>query len=117
VPLLPIRALFAVASIAACSSSTAPEASGVWGGIEASLALTSSGGSVSHPCGSRTIDSRWTIGGGPLPSEGRPPHPARHFGQIPGTALTLSVIVTDLGDTLGPYQLTRGGPEVMEPCL
>jgi hypothetical protein len=131
VPLLLIRALFAVALAAACSSSTAPEASEVWGGTEASLTLTPAGGSVSYPCGSGTIDSGWTIGGGgrllgtgqhffgggPLPPEGRPPHAARYFGQISGTALTLSVIVTDLRDTLGPYQLTRGGPEVMEQCL
>ena len=78
-----------------------------------------------------TIDSGWTIGGGgrflatgqhffgggPLPPEGRPPHPARYLGHVSGAVLTMTVIVTDTPDTLRPFHLTRGGPTVMEQCL
>ena len=115
----------------ACTSSTAPEANGRWGGTEASLTLTPSGGTVSYPCGAGTIDPGWTIGGGgrfaatgqhffgggPLPAEGRPPHPARYTGQVSGAVFTLTVVVTDTPDTLGPYHLILGGPAVAEQCL
>jgi len=114
----------------ACSSPTAPEAEGVWGGTEVSLELTSSGGTLAYLCGTGTIDS-WTVdadgrfaatglhyfGGGPVPPQGRPPHPARYAGRVEGDRFTLSVHLTDLGQTLGPYRLVRDGPPVLELCV
>jgi hypothetical protein len=115
----------------ACSSPTAPGAEGTWGGTEASLSLTRSGGTLSYACGAGTIDSAWTLtrdgrfaatgqhffGGGPVPPQGHPPHPARYSGQMRDADLVLTITLTDLGQTLGPYRLTRGGPEVFEQCL
>ena len=115
----------------ACSSPTAPDVLGSWGGTEASLVLTSSGGAISYACGSGTIDSGWTLsrtgqfvasgqhffGGGPVPPQGRPPHPARYMGQVQGDDLTLTVTLTDLNQTLGPFHLVRGGPVVVELCV
>jgi len=115
----------------ACFSPTAPEALGTWGGQEASLVLTTSGGQVAYACGAGTIDSAWTIsragqfaasgqhffGGGPVPPQGRPPHPAHYSGQVQGNDLTLTVTLTDLNQTLGPFHLVRGGPAVVEQCV
>lgn len=120
-----------VAIAAACSSPTAPVAVGTWGGPEASLVLTRAGGNLSYSCGAGTIDSAWTIsddgqflasgehffGGGPVPPQGREPHPARYSGTIKGNALTLTVTLSDLDLTLGPYRLLRGGPIAVELCL
>jgi hypothetical protein len=114
-----------------CSSITRPEVVGSWGGSEASLVLTPSGGSLNYPCGAGTIDSAWTVGpdgqfaasglhyfgGGPVPPQGRPPHPARYSGEMRGDDLLLTVTLTDLGETLGPFHLVRGGPAVQEQCV
>ena len=114
----------------ACSSPTAPAVLGSWGGQEASLVLTSSGGTLSYACGAGTIDSAWTLsgagqfvasgqhffGGGPVPPQGHPPHPARYSGQVQGDVLTLTVTLSDLNQTFGPFHLVRGGPTVVEQC-
>jgi len=117
-----------------CSSSSEqgePNVIGDWGGTQASLTMTRSGGDLSYPCGAGTIDSTWTLsadghlagtgqhffGGGPLPVQGRQPHPALYAGNVHGDTLTLSVTVTDLGQTLGPFRLLRGGPAVAEQCV
>ena len=120
-----------------CSSATmpgqGPEAVGQWGGGrgEASLVLTPSGGVLSYQCGHGTIDGTWTVqpdgsftgtgqhffGGGPLPAEGRQPHPASYEGDLTGDRFTLRVILNDLDQTLGPFQMVRDGDPVTELCL
>ena len=114
-----------------CSSPTAPNAVGTWGGTEASLILTRSGGTLSYPCGAGTLDSTWTlssdgkftatgqhyVGGGPVPPQGHPPHPARYSGLVEGAYFTLTVTLTDLNQSFGSYRLTRGGPVVVEQCV
>jgi hypothetical protein len=126
-----ISALITLPVALACASPTAPDALGSWGGREASLVLTPSGGQVSYTCGAGTIDSAWTLspggrllgsgqhffGGGPVPPQGRPAHPARYDGLVQGDDLTLTVTLTDLDLTLGPFHLVRGGPTVFELCL
>lgn len=113
-----------------CSAPTAPSLLGSWGGTEASLALARSGGTLSYPCGAGTVDSGWTLsdaggflafgqhfsGGGPVPPQGHPPHPARYTGQVHGDVFTLSVVLIDLNQSLGPFHLVRGGPPVAELC-
>ncbi len=122
---------FCLLAIIGCTSPTLPEVVGKWGGTQASMTLEPSGGTLSYQCGAGTIDSAWSLasggrftasgrhyfGGGPLPPEGRPPHPARYTGQIEGRVLTLTVVLTDLGQTLGPFRLIRGGPVVDEICV
>ena len=113
-----------------CSSPTALAVLGSWGGKEASLVLTPSGGALSYACGAGTVDSAWMFsdarqflasgqhffGGGPAPPQGHPPHPARYTGQVEGDVFTLSVTLTDLNQSLGPFHLVRGGPTVEELC-
>ena len=115
----------------ACASPTAPSAEGTWGGTEASLTLSRSGGQVGYQCGAGTIDSTWILndegrftatgqhyfGGGPEPIQGRPPHPATYVGHVSGASMVFTVTLTDLAQTLGPFHLTRDGPPVSELCL
>jgi hypothetical protein len=124
------RYLPVLAVVLACSSPTAPEAEGIWGGQEASLALSRAGGVLGYTCGAGTMDSSWVLtkdgrltaagqhffGGGPVPAQGHPPHPARYAGSIEGNTLVLTVTLTDLAQTLGPFRLERGGPVVQELC-
>ena len=125
------RILALLAVILSCSAPTAPEAEGDWGGPDASLSLSRAGGTLSYACGTGTMDSAWVLsrdgrltatgqhffGGGPVPPAGRPPHPARYSGSVEGNTLVLTVTVTDLGQTLGPFRLARGGARVQEVCL
>ena len=120
-----------LALLLSCSSPAAPEAEGTWGGADASLTLTRSGGALSYACGAGTVDPGWTIdasgrftatgvhytGGGPVPISGRPPHPAAYTGQVRGDAFVLTVTLSDLAQTLGPFRMVRGGPAVIEVCV
>jgi hypothetical protein len=114
-----------------CGSPIAPDVTGAWGGVEASLVLTHAGGTITYPCGLGVIDSAWTIapdgrltatglhyfGGGPLPPQGHPPHPAAYAGQLRDQLLILTVTLTDLRQVLGPFRLVRDGPVVSEQCV
>ncbi|HMU61865.1 MAG TPA: hypothetical protein PKA66_08790 [Gemmatimonadales bacterium] len=114
-----------------CSETTAPRLPEEWGGPGATMTLGVSGGSAVYQCGTSTIDAGWHLapggrwhatgqyypGGGPVPPEGRPPHPATYDGVFRGDVLTFSVAVPDLSLTLGPYTVTRGKPGASEICL
>lgn len=127
----PWRLMPVLAIVLACTSPTAPTAEGDWGGSNASLSLSRTGGTLSYACGAGTMDSGWILtdaglltgtgkhffGGGPLPIQGRPPHPATYSGRIDGRTLTLTVTLTDLGQVLGPFLMLRGGPKIQEMCL
>jgi hypothetical protein len=126
-----VRPLLLLSIAVACSSPTAPDATGAWGGTEASLVLARSGGTINYPCGAGVIDSAWTItrdghfaatgrhyfGGGPLPPQGHPPQPATYAGQLRGQYFILTVTLTDLSQMLGPFRLVRDGPVVAEQCV
>ena len=125
-------ALVLVSALAlGCASPTAPVVAGSWGGSQVSLTLDRSGGMLTYPCATGTIDSTWTLsadgvfaatgshffGGGPVPPGGGTPHPARYAGQVNNYVLTLTVTLTDLNQTLGPFTLVRDGPAVQLLCL
>jgi hypothetical protein len=118
-----------------CTTSTGPgpsfNATGDWGGPDANLTLTTTGGSVEYGCGLAVIASSWTVTpagvftatgqhfteGGPAPIGGTPPHPARFNGQVHGTLLTFTETLTDLQQTLGPFTVERGKTFVLVKCL
>lgn len=133
-PHLPPFAPFIFLAVVACTdaaSPTATELAGEWGGPDATVTLTQAGGTVEYACGSGTIDSGWKVGaegawratgqyfsgGGPVPSEGRPPHAASYSGRVEGNILTFSVVVPDLGVVLGPYAVKRDTPGASEICV
>ncbi len=116
---------------AACGNPTGPDAIGQWGGPDANLSLTRSGGTVEYGCGTGTIDSSWTLstagewnatgqhftGGGPVPIGGHPPHPAQYAGTVDGSRLTFTVTLTDLHQVLGPFVLERGRTVSLNLCV
>ena len=114
-----------------CASPTSPNPTGQWGSNDANLTLSRSGGTIEYGCGLGTIDSTWSVGssgrftatglhfpeGGPVPIGGIPPHPARYLGTLRGRWLTLSVTLTDLDQTMGPYTLERGKTVLLVKCF
>lgn len=123
--------LLVLAAVVGCSEPASPELAGEWGGPDATLTLAPDGGSIEYACGSGTVAPGWRIdrtgtwsgtgqyftGGGPAPSEGRPPHPAIYAGHLKGDVLTFTVTVPDLSATLGPFQVRRDAPGASEICL
>lgn len=131
---MPRRSSFAAVlllALTACSDPAAPDPIGRWGGSDASLLLAQAGGTLSYACGAGTVDSGWTVGpagqfagagqhyfgGGPVPPQGHPPHPAVYNGRLSGDQLVLTVTLTDLHQVLGPFKLRRDGPPVAEICV
>ena len=123
-----VPALFLLAL--GCASPTSPDPTGQWGSNVANLSLSRSGGTIEYGCGLGTIDSSWSVAssgrftatglhfpeGGPVPIGGIPPHPARYVGTLRGRWLTLSVTLTDLDQTMGPYTLERGKQVLLVKC-
>jgi hypothetical protein len=124
-------AALAVLSGVGCTDPTGPALTGTWGGPEATVTLTAAGGTVEFACGSGTIDAGWQLddagrwqasgqyfaGGGPLPSEGRPPHPAAYTGRLRGDLLTFTMTVPDLATSLGPFIVRHNAPGASEICV
>jgi hypothetical protein len=124
-------ALLLIGSALACADRVAPELNGLWGGPDATLILSPTGGTVQYACGAGTIDPGWQFtangqwratgqyftGGGPMPVEGRPPQVASYLGTRTGDTLTFSVTVPGLGTVLGPCAVKRDQPGASEICL
>jgi hypothetical protein len=122
--------LIALAGLA-CAGPTEPGPVGTWAGRDAVMVLADSGGSVTYGCGFSTIDRGWRIssdgsftangmffpGGGPLPPQGHPPHPARYLGALRDGSFQFTLTLTDLEQTLGPFALRRGPPTPIDQCL
>ena len=118
-----------------CTTATGPSRSedilGDWGGQDANLTLSVSGGTVEYGCGLAVLDQSWTVSstgvfgatgkhypeGGPIPIGGIPPHPARFEGQVHGNLFTFTETLTDLNQTLGPFTVERGKVVQLLKCL
>ncbi len=125
--------MFGFGLLSACTVATLPPeaAVGLWSSSAVSLELRAEGGTLSYQCGAGTIAGDWRLdpdgtftgtgehffGGGPAPIEGRPPNRARYSGRIHGRRFTLTVSLIDLGQQLGPFELTRGETIVGPVCL
>ena len=105
---------------------------GTWGGDHVNLTIGMSGGVLEYDCAHGTIDAafatdsegRFDLVGThvpehPGPIEDKPPivHPARYSGSTDGTTLTLTVTLSDTGEVLGPYRLTRSTAARIVKCL
>jgi hypothetical protein len=104
-----------------------------WGGEHVGLTVSDTGGTLEYDCASGTIDQKiiaamdgtftvvgtHTIGhGGPI-MQGETPdrHPARYDGWTDGETMTLTVTLTDSGQSLGTFHLTRGQSPRVFRCL
>lgn len=132
----PPRALIVVAVIAAaCSgtSSPSPLLQGPWGGDHVALTITSSGAIVEFDCahGEMTAvpipdaQGRFAVAGiyvrehgGPI-RQGEAPdtHPALYSGVVSADNMTLTVRLTDTGESFGPFTLRSGTSARVFKCL
>ena len=127
--------LLAALSISCAAASPAKERalSGNWGGPHIGVEMTSEGGRVEYDCAHGTIDGpivldksgRFDATGTHSPEHGGPVRegeedtgrPARYRGKVAGRSLTLTVILTDSGENLGTFKLTRDAAPRLTKCL
>lgn len=131
--------VFMPAAVAMCTpAATTDETRGTlvtgrWGGDHVALELTSAGGTVEYDCahGGLTQPVRPGTGGefeaagvhirehgGPIREGERPDSiPARFVGRVTGDRMTLRVYAGSRPDTLGPFDLRRGGEARVFKCL
>jgi len=103
-----------------------------WGGSHIAIEVTVSGGTVLYDCAMGRIDQpievrngnfdvtgvHWPGQGGPIGVDTtRAGRPARYLGTVRGDRMTLTVILTDTGETLGLYQLRKGASPLIVACL
>ncbi|MDB5824167.1 MAG: hypothetical protein JWR21_2871 [Herminiimonas sp.] len=126
-------------SLAACGGGSGgvaivlPTLSGVWGGQHIGLTISDSGASLAYDCAHGTIDGqirldqtgRFSVNGihvigqpGPTtPGATINSHPARYDGQVQQDSLSLTVTLTDTGQNVGTFLLTRNGTAQVFACL
>lgn len=125
----------AAAITASCGSSMGPDtvvSTGSWGGEHALLTIDAGSAAIEFDCahGSLPAPISLTNGrfdssgdyvqehGGPIREGEQVVHrPARYQGTVDGTTMTLTVTVSDTGDRIGSYTLTRGAAGRVFKCL
>ena len=134
-PRLPLAASLLAASVllGGCADLTSYSLSiATWGGSHIGIEITASGGTVQYDCAMGRIDGpisvrdgRFDLPGVHWPGQGGPigvdttrvGRPARYLGTVQGDRMTLVVILTDTGETLGIYQLRKGANPNILACL
>lgn len=132
-----LTSCLAVLSLYACLSAGGAERgrlpAGTWGGAHIRLDVTEESAAVELDCAHGTLDGPILPGadgrfeaagtyvqehGGPE-REGEEPdgRPARYSGRVEGSTLTLTIALTDTGETVGPFTLTRGKAARLTKCL
>ncbi len=107
-------------------------ATGVWGGEHMRLNVTRTGATIEYDCGDGTIDAPLTVDrrgsfnlkgthsrghGGPIRIDVPDVKQAASYtGVLRGNVLTLTVKLTDMGDTLGTYTLRLGREPRLMRC-
>lgn len=104
---------------------------GVWGGEHIRLEVKANGAEIEYDCARSTIeqaivldaDGRFDVNGkyvvqhaGPVRDGEQYVRPARYTGKIDGDHMTLTVILTDNSEKVGPFSLTRGDPGRVFKC-
>ena len=107
-------------------------ATGVWGGDHIRLEVTDNGASIEYDCAHSTIDQPIVLNragkfdvkgsysrehGGPVRIEKEPDSSAaRYVGLVQDKTLTLTVTLTDSGETIGTFTLTHGRDVILRKC-
>jgi hypothetical protein len=118
---------------AACAEITSFSLSvSTWGGAHIGVEITVNGGTIQYDCAMGRMDQpivvreghfdvtgvHWPGQGGPIGVDTtRVGRPARHLGTVRGDRMTLTVILTDTGETLGLYVLRKGAAPMIVACL
>jgi hypothetical protein len=131
-----IYAVICVAVVSACGGGpTGPSslADGTWGGEHIAMTIAASTTHLEFDCAHGDIpgvvsldaDGRFTAAGtfvrdrgGPV-REGDVPdsHPASYSGSVRTDTMTLSIRLTDTGESVGPFTLTRGAIGRLVKCV
>lgn len=126
-----LAGILAVALTLACASTSGTpitEVSGTWGGENAGLIATDTSAHVHIGCTLgdtkgkiiADLDGHFSINGtynvDAFPVDRGILHPAQFSGTITGKSMSITVILTDTGQQLGPVTLTLGKEPKMGPC-
>ena len=124
--------VLSVVVTAACGTPSEPSATatGLWGGNHITLTVAETAAHVELDCAHGDIPSRLppapfsVVGafvrerGGPIrPGEVPDSHPALYSAATSGDIMILTIRLTDIGELLGPFALTRGAPGRLVKCL
>lgn len=106
---------------------------GIWGGEHVRLLVTDRGGSLEYDCAHGKIDQplvsdaagRFDLRGTHTREHGGPvredevadTHPARYSGTTDGQTMNLTVTLSDSGERVGTFKLTRGQSGWILRCL
>lgn len=104
-----------------------------WGGEYVSLTVTSVGARLEFNCAHALIAQRIELDtngkfdvvgeyvlerGGPMRTGEKPDtHPARFYGEVRGSTMTLTVKLTDTGTVMPAFTLFKGGEPRLIKCL
>ena len=134
-----VSSSFIAAAFATCAPAATTDemrgtlVTGRWGGDHVALELTPAGGTVEYDCAHGGLTQPVRPGargefeatgvhirehGGPIREGERPDSaPARYVGRVTGDRMTLRVFAGSRPDTLGPFDLRRGGEARVFKCL
>ncbi|SRR6266487_4218819 len=104
---------------------------GTWGGQHIGLEITDSGATIEFDCAHGTVDQRIEgdsngvldlrgtyVRESPGPArqgDREDSHPARYTGRVEGKSMTITIRLTDTGETVGTFKLSRGAlPKVFK---
>lgn len=106
---------------------------GAWGGEHISLNVTGKGGGFELDCAHGSLDEPLSVGGdgsfdvrgrlvrergGPVRAGETPDsYPARLSGRVEGARMTLRIVLTDSGESVGEFSLERGRDPQLTKCL
>lgn len=129
----PALVLLAAAACANPLGASRPVAAGPWGGTHIALEVTDKGGQVEYDCAHGTLDEplvldsrgRFDVHGSHTPEHGGPirdgepslSRPAHYSGRVDDDRMTLTVTLTDTGEPIGSFTLTRGEAGRVLKCL
>jgi hypothetical protein len=115
------------------ASDTRQKILGSWGGFHAGLTLTETGGTLEFDCARGSIDEPFLVDTqgkfdfkgtyvrehpGPIHSGEKPErYPARYTGSVQGDRMTITGMVPDRNQSLGPFELFQGKKPNVHKCL
>lgn len=128
-----IATVIAACAPAATNGEPGAPVTGRWGGDHVAFELTPAGGTIEYDCAHGGLTQPLRPGargefeaigvhvrehGGPIREGERPDSvPARYVGRVTGDRMTLRVYAGSRPDTLGPFELRRGGEPRLFKCL